>query len=371
MIFTISASILLSHLNKIGGAVGVNSSMPILEDILFDLQDSTLKLSATDLETSMSTRIDVMGAESGLVAIPCKILTDIIKSLPDQPITFHVNEENYNIQLSTSNGKFHITGENGEEFPVIPEPGAAKELVINTTVLDTAINNTLFAVSTDELRRTMTGVLFELGTEGINFVATDAHKLAKYRRTDLNYDEESSFVMPKKALNLINKSLPNDGSAIKIAYDYANAFFTYGDTRLVCRLIDGKYPNYTAVIPIDNPHRLLVNRGDLLNSLRRISLFANKDTYQVHFDIKENELVLSAQDLDYSNKGQERLDCQYNGDDLEIAFNARFLGEILNTLNSEEVCFKLETSSRAVLIEPLENLDDEVLTMLIMPIMLD
>ncbi len=371
MIFTVSASILLGHLNKIGGAVGVNSSMPILEDILFDLQDNTLRLSATDLETSMSTSIEVMGSESGLVAIPCKILQDIIKSLPDQPITFHVNKENYSIQLSTSNGKFHITGENGEEFPTISEPGAAKELVLQTSILEHAIGNTLFAVSGDELRRTMTGVLFELDTDGINFVATDAHKLAKYRRIDLTYDEASSFVMPKKALTLIGKSLPKDGSVVKIAYDYANAFFTYGDTRLTCRLIDGKYPNYTAVIPIDNPHRLLVNRGDLLNSLRRISLFANKDTYQVYFDIKESELTLSAQDLDYSNKGSERLDCQYNGDDLEIAFNARFLAEILNTLSSEEVCFKLATSSRAVLIEPLENDEDEVITMLIMPIMID
>ncbi len=372
MIFTVSTSVLLGAMNTISGAIGGNITLPILEDVLFELKDGQVRLAASDLETSMTVQVDVMGSEEGSVAIPGKMLLDILKSLPDQPLSISSDEESQTIKIVSQNGVFEMMGEKGDDFPTISYPEALNQLSIKSSVLSRAISNTLFAVSNDELRRTMTGVLFEINDSGMTCVATDAHKLARYNRSDVSFDLDYSptFIIPKKALTLLSKALPQDDTQVQITYDDANAFFSFNSITLVCRLIDGRYPNYNAVIPANNEQILTINRADLQSALKRIAIFANKENYQVILELKENEVLLVAQDLDFSNKGQERLTCGYEGDEMNIAFNSKFFLEILNILKSEEVCLKMSSPSRAVLIQPLNQEDGEDILMLIMPIML-
>lgn len=370
MKFIVSTSTLLKNLQLINGVISANTVLPILEDFLFEIREGKLTVFATDLETSMSIAMDVEAKEEGRIAIPARILLETLKNLPEQPLTFTIDESNYNIEITSENGKYKLTGDNGDDFPKIPVAEDVQELELPGETLVRAINHTLFAASTDELRPAMTGIYFEMGSDGITFVATDAHKLVRYTRTDASTETSSTFIVPKKALNLMKSALPQQ-EQVKVSYNNSNAFFDFGQVSLICRLIDARYPDYTSVIPKENPNELTIARLDLLNSLRRISIYANKTTHQVMLKISGSELQVSAQDLDFSNEANERLGCSYNGEDMEIGFNARFLVEMLNVIESEEITMKLSQPSRAGLIIPSEMEDNEEILMLVMPVMLN
>lgn len=370
MKFSVSSSDLLKQLQIAGGAIGSNPVMPILEDYLFKVEDRLLTIAATDLETSIITTVELIGSESnGMVAIPAKILVDTLKALPTQPITFTVNDDNFGIEITSSYGKYKLAGEDGADFPSIPQPDEVDSVSLPSATLAQAISKTLFATSNDELRPSMTGVYFQVDFNKLIFVATDAHKLVKYALTDVKSEVITSFIIPKKSLNLLKGALPN-GEAVALSFNKANAFFTYGQTRFVSRLIDARYPDYNAVIPVDNPNLLTVSRTDFQNSLKRIAIYANKTTNQVILNINDGSLTISAQDLDFSNEATEQMACSYSGDPITIGFNAKFLIEMLGVLESDEVKMELSTPSRAGILLPSDAEEGVEVLMLVMPVML-
>jgi DNA polymerase III subunit beta len=371
MKFSVSSSELLKQIQIAHGAIGSNPVLPILEDFLFKIENKKLAISATDLETSISTTIDVLADDDFAVAIPARILLDTLKALPQQPVTFSVNEDNFGIEITSSYGKYKLAGENGADFPNIPETDSVDSVKINSRHLLEAINKTAFATSSDELRPAMTGVYFQVDFNKLICVATDAHKLVKFTTPQLAGEVATAFIVPKKALNLLKNALPAD-DGVTLSFNKANAFFKFGDMHLVCRLIDARYPDYNAVIPVDNPHHMIVNRADFQNSLKRIAIYANKTTNQVVLDVSDKSLTVSAQDLDFSNEATEQMACNFEGAPMRIAFNAKFLGEMLGVLDSEEIRIDLSTPSRAGILTPVEedNKDREIL-MLVMPVMLN
>ena len=370
MKFIVSTSSLSKQLQLISGVISNNTVLPILEDFLFDIQGNKLTIYATDLETSMSTELEIEAKEEGKVAIPAKILVDTLKTLPEQPLTFSINEETNAVEVTTDKGKFKLAGENGDDFPRIPQPEDANSLTINSSVLGRAVNKTVFAVSNDELRPAMTGVYFLLEPDGITFVATDAHRLVKFRHLDTEVENPTNFIVPRKALGLLKGALPSEETQVTISYNDSNVFFNFGNVSLVCRLIDAKFPDYNAVIPTENPNRLTVNRADLLNTLRRISIFSNKSTNQVMVRLTGSELNIFAQDIDFSNEADERMNCDYEGEDIEIGFNGRFLQDMLSAMENDEIVIEMSTPTRAGIILPTEQDPGEDLLMLVMPVMM-
>jgi DNA polymerase-3 subunit beta len=371
MKFIVSSSALLKQLQAISGALSSNTVLPILENFLFEINSGVLTISATDLQTTMNTTLAVEAKENGKIAVPSKILLDTLKTLADQPVIFSINDENFGIEMSAGDGKYKLSGENGEDFPKIPKVENAAALVITASTLSEAISKTLFAVSTDELRPAMTGVYCQMSSENITFVATDAHKLVRYRRRDAHADVTSSFILPKKALNLLKSSLPTEDVSVNIEYNATNAFFSFNNINLICRLIDEKYPDYEAVIPVNNPNKLTIDRSLFLSCLRRVSIYSNKTTHQVRLKITGSELQISAEDLDFANEAFERLSCQYEGEDIEIGFNARFLVEMLSNLETEEVALEMSTPNRAGILFPVNADNNEDVLMLVMPVMLN
>ena len=369
MKFSVSSSELLKRLQIAGGAIGSNPVLPILEDFLFTIENNKLKIAATDLETSITTEIEVMADADGKIAVPAKILLETLKALPQQPITFTVNEENFGIEITSAYGKYKLAGEDGQDFPSIPHPDSVDKIAMPGGALTHGITKTIFAASNDELRPAMTGVYFQVDFNKLILVATDAHKLVKYTFNEIGGEVSTSFIVPKKALNLLKGSLP-ENEDVNIAFNNANAFFSFGDTELVCRLIDARYPDYNAVIPVDNPNTLTLSRTDFQNSLKRIAIYANKTTNQVILNINDGSLTISAQDLDFSNEATEQLACTYEGEPLTIGFNAKFLVEMLGVLESDEVKIELSTSTRAGIMLPAEEVKGEEILMLVMPVML-
>jgi len=369
MKFSVSSSELLKRLQIAGGAIGTNPVLPILEDFLFTIDNGQLIIAATDLETSITTEIEVMADSDGSVAVPAKILLETLKALPQQPITFSVDEETLGIEITSAYGKYKLAGENGQDFPRIPEPDDVDTIELPGTVLAEGINKTLFATSNDELRPAMSGVYFQVDFNKLTFVATDAHKLVKYTFSDVSSDVSTSFIVPKKALNLLKNALPPSAD-VKLEFNKANAFFTFEDTKLVCRLIDARYPDYNAVIPVENPNVLTIPRNDFQNSLKRIAIYANKTTNQVILNIADGSLTISAQDLDFSNEATEQLSCTYDGEPLTIGFNAKFLVEMLSVLDTDDVKVEMSTSTRAGILLPVEEKENEEILMLVMPVML-
>lgn len=330
-----------------------------------------MTISATDLEVSVTTTLEVNADGNGTVAVPAKILIDTLKALPQQPITFSVNEDNFGIEITSAYGKYKLAGENGDDYPEIPKPTEeADEVGVSSLYLLEGINKTLFATSTDELRPAMTGVFFQLDFSTLIMVATDAHKLVKYSLSDVVGSVASNFIIPKKALNLLKGALPSTDEQVAITFDKSNAFFAFGNNKVACRLIDARYPDYNAVIPVDNPNELLISRTDLQQSLKRIVIYANKTTNQVILTIADGSLTVSAQDLDFSNEATEQLACNYNGDPLTIGFNAKFLVEMLGVLEGEEIKLEMSTATRAGILLPMEQAGGQEIMMLVMPVML-
>lgn len=370
MKFIVSSSSLLKHLQQISGVINANTVLPILEDFLFEIQDKKLNVVATDLETVMRVQMDVESKTNGKVCIPAKILLDSLKNIADQPLTFNI-DKSFAVEITSDNGKYKVMGENPDNFPKEPTADDTTGFTMSSNALLTAINKTLFAVSNDDLRPAMTGVFFELTKDSVQFVATDAHRLVRYKRTDTKGAKTESFIVPKKPLNLLKNALPDNEDELTISYNSNHLFVNHGSTQMICRLIDARFPDYKVVIPADNPYRLIVNKADFQNALRRVNVFSNKSTNQVALNITGSELQMAAQDVDFSFEGNERMNCQYDGEDLQIAFNAKFLIEMLNAADTEDVRLELSTPTKAGLIKPTEQAEGEDLLMLVMPLMLN
>ncbi len=371
MKFIVSSTYLLKQLQVLGGVINNSNTLPILDNFLFELKDSKLTVSASDLETTMSSIVDVESDTDGSIALPARLLLDTLKTFPEQPLTFVV-EDNHTVEISSNHGKYALAYADGKEFPKAVALEDPSTTTISGDILATAISKTIFAAGNDDLRPVMSGVFFQFSTEGLTFVATDAHKLVKYTREDVQASQVAEFIMPKKPLNLLKGILAASDEAVKIEYNNSNAKFTFENSELICRLIDGKYPNYEAVIPKENPNKLTIDRTQFLNSVRRVSIFSNKTTHQIRLKIAGAELNISAEDIDYSNKAEERLTCDYQGDDMQIGFNSRFLTEMLNNLSSDDVQLEMSLPNRAGILTPTDGLDEgERVTMLVMPVMLN
>ena len=370
MKFIVSSSQLLKQLQILGGVINTNNTLPILDNFLFELGDNALRISASDLETTMSTSIPVEADEKGAIAVPARLLLDILKTFPEQPLTFKV-EDNNTIEISSDSGKYALAYAEGDEFPKAVEVESPSSTTVKGHILATGISNTIFASGNDDLRPVMSGVFFQLSPESLIFVATDAHKLVKYIRKDVSASEVAEFIMPKKPLNLLKNILSGSDEEVVIEYNDTNAKFLFGNSSLICRLIDGKYPNYEAVIPRENPNKLTLDRNAFYNSVRRVSIFSSKTTHQIRLRMAGTELKISAEDLDFSNKADETLQCSYEGDDMQIGFNSRFLLEMLNHLDSNEILLEMSLPNRAGILTPIDGLEDgEEITMLVMPVML-
>jgi DNA polymerase-3 subunit beta len=371
MKFIVSSSYLLKQLQVLGGIINNNNTLPILDHFLFDISGSTLKVSASDLETTVIAQLEVESDATGQICVPARLLLDTLKTFPEQPLTFTV-EDNNTVEISSNSGKYALAYAEGADFPsavTLKEPSAT---TVTGDVLATAISKTIFAAGNDDLRPVMSGVFFQLASDGLTFVATDAHKLVKYARTDATAPQSAEFIMPKKPLNLLKGILAGSSDEVTVEYNESNARFAFDNMELICRLVDGKYPNYEAVIPKENPNKLTIDRNLFLNSLKRVSIFSNKTTHQIRLRIAGAELNISAEDIDYSNKAEERLTCDYQGDDIQIGFNSRFLLEMLGNLTCDSVTLELSVPNRAGILTPSDGLDEgEVVTMLVMPVMLN
>ncbi len=371
MKFVASTTALLKELQLVNGVISNRAVIPILEYFLFEVENGKLSITGTDLEVSMKSGLAVESKEDGRVAVPARLIIDILRTLPEQPVTFSIDETNNAIELTSDNGQYKIAGEGAEDFPQFPEVENGQSVSLNAKVLNKAINSTLFAIGNDELRPALMGLLTEMTPLDFKFVSTDGNKLVKYRREDIRTDNTDSFILPRKALNLLKNSLPDDEVMVAVEYNNTNALFTFGDVKLICRLIDERFPDYNAAIPAEAPYSLRINRTELVNSLKRIAIFSNKTTYQVRFKISHNELELTAQDLDFANEGFERLACDFDGDQMNIGFNARFLIDMLNILDSDEVVINLSQHNRPGILKPAATEEGEELMMLLMPIVLN
>lgn len=379
MKFIVSSSSLLKQLQMLSGVLNSTNTLPILDNFLFEIDKGSLTISASDLETTMNTHLTVESKDSGNVAVPAKLLIDTLKTFPEQPLTFSIDKKRYAIEISSDYGKYKITGQNGDEFPKAPTVDNGQSIEMDASVLGRAIAKTLFAAGNDELRPVMSGVFVQFATDSTTFVATDAHKLVRYRRNDIKATGAASFILPRKPLNLLKNVLGGVEGLVRVEYNATNARFSWGiapdgsvGSTLVCRLIDGKYPNYEAVIPKNNPNKLTIDTNALLGSIRRVAIFANKTTHQVRLKIAGSELNISAEDLDFSNEASERLTCSYSGDDMEIGFNSKFLAEMLTNIGSDEAMIEMSAPNRAGILLPVTKATDaEDTLMLVMPVMLN
>ncbi|WP_294818516.1 DNA polymerase III subunit beta [uncultured Flavobacterium sp.] len=371
MKFIVSSSYLLKQLQVLGSVINSSNTLPILDNFLFELDGTELKVSASDLETTMSATLEIDSDSKGSVAVPAKLLLETLKTFPEQPLTFTV-EDNNTIEISSNSGKYALAYASGDEFPKAVTLEDPSSTIVPAEVLSTAVSKTIFAAGNDDLRPVMSGVFFQFSPQGLTFVATDAHKLVKYARTDVTASQVADFIMPKKPLTILKGILATSDAEVKIEYNDSNATFSFDNYVLTCRLIDGKYPNYEAVIPKENPNKLLISRAQFQSSVRRVAIFSNKTTHQIRLKIAGTELNISAEDIDYSNKAEERLTCDYQGDDMQIGFNSRFLTEMLTNLQSDEIMLEMSLPNRAGILTPVDGLDEgETVTMLVMPVMLN
>ena len=370
MRFIVSSSYLLKKLQIIGGVINSNNTMSILENFLFELSENKLTVSASDLETTIKGVIEVESTDTASIVVPYKILIDTLKTFTEQALTFIINDNN-TIDIVSNNGKYTLAYLDSQEFPTVVEIENANRVTLMGDILATAIQSTFFATGNDDLRPIMNGVFFNFTEEALIFAATDAHKLVKYERQDIKSEQPASFVIPKKPLNLLKGILSGSETEVTIEYNESNAKFSFDQLDYVCRLIDGTYPNYEAAIPRENPNKLIVNRTLLLNSTKRISNFASKATHQMRVKITGNSLQIFAEDIEYNNRANETLPCNYEGDDMEIGFNSKFFMEMLSNLSSDDILLEMSYSNRPGILTPADGLDEgEKIYMLVMPTML-
>lgn len=375
MRFVISSGELFKHVQAIGKVISSKNTLPILDNYLFQLEDNVLTITASDLETTLISTILLENPEgSGSVAIDAKRLNETLKEFPEQPLGFEINTENFKVDLKSDSGEYSIMGQNPEDFPQLPELNEEKAYKnnISAEVLAKGTSKTLFATADDELRPVMNGIFIEISTDNIKFVASDSHKLVRYTRTDFSSDTSASLILPKKPAGLLRNILPKGDSKVEFEFDDKNAFFVMSGYKLICRLTEGKYPSYNSVIPSDNPNKLIVDRQKFHTCLKMVSVFSNQASYLIKVAVSNNKMVVSAQDIDYSISGTETLDCQYDGDEMELGFKSIFLIEILANLSTPDVILEMSDPSRAGLLLPFENENEhEDVLMLIMPMMIN
>lgn len=374
MKFIVSSLKLLKNLQALSGVIGSKNTLPILDDFLFQLTENELKITTSDLDVTMTvSMVPDMVEGTGEVTIPARLLLEIMKNFPDVPITISVDSNTLAVELIAGEGRYKLAGHKSDEFPQLPAMADTLVWEIPADVLAKGFEKTVFATGTDEIRPIMSGVLMEMTENYLTFVATDAHKLVRYRRMDVKSDVAASFIMPKKPINQLKSILGSlADEPVRIEFNKTNASFVFGDYMLICRLIEGRYPNYDAVIPKQNPNQLTIDRQTFLSAIRRVAVFSSKATHQVRFRIAGQELTLTAEDIDFYNEAKERLSCSYQGDDMEIGFNSRFLQEMLGNFDSETVKIEMSAPNRAGIITPVENGNEsEDLLMLLMPVMLN
>lgn len=373
MRFDVSSTTLLSRLQSISKVIASKNSLPILDSFLFSLEGSKLTMTASDAETRLVTSVDVMNAQgAGLFAVSAKILLDPLKELPEQPLTFDINDENLEIFIHFQNGKYNFIGQKGDTYPQQkPLSETAISISMEAQTLLNGVCRSLFATAEDELRPVMNGVYFDIHPESLTFVASDGHKLVRLRNLSVSAPERASFILPKKPANLLKSLLAKESEVVKIKFDDNNAYIYCENFEMVCRLIEGRYPNYNSVIPQENPYKVTLDRVSFLNALKRVSVFSNPASSLVKLQLSASEVLVSAQDIDFSTSAEEKISCQFDGSELSIGFKATYLIEILTNINSREVVLELADPSRAGLIVPSENEENEDLLMLLMPMMLN
>jgi DNA polymerase-3 subunit beta len=373
MKFDVSSSALLTRLQSISRVIASKNTLPILDCFLFRLEENQLTIVASDVETRLITHVEVVNDHgSGLFAISAKILLEPFKKLPEQPLTFDINDENMEIFIYFENGKYNFIGQKGDTYPqqksLIETPVM---LSIESQVLLNGISRALFAAAEDELRPVMNGIYFDIQTDSLTFVASDGHKLVRLRNNTVTSEGRASFILPKKPANLLKTLLTKSDDPVKIAFDENNAYMSTDDFEMVCRLIEGRYPNYNSVIPQDNPNKVTIERLPFLNALERVSVFSNPASSLVKLQLLDGTIVVSAQDIDFSTSAEEKIICQYDGESLSIGFKATFLVEILSNISANDIVLELADPSRAGVIVPVENAENEELLMLSMPMVLN
>ena len=373
MKFIVSSTALSSHLQAISRVINSKNALPILDCFLFELQDGTLSVTVSDSETTMVTTVEVNDSDAdGRFAVTAKTLLDALKEIPEQPLTFDINTSSLEITVQYQNGKYSLMGQNADEFPQSAMLGEnAVRVEMDAQVLLGGINRAVFATADDELRPVMNGIYFDIHTDDLTFVASDGHKLVRLRNLSVKSPERASFILPKKPANLLKNLLGKETEMVNIKFDDNNAYVNCANFEMVCRLIEGRYPNYNSVIPQENPFKVTIDRISFLNALKRVSVFSNPASSLVKLQLKESEMVVSAQDIDFSTSAEEKIVCQFDGTELNIGFKATYLIEILSNINSEEVILELADPSRAGLIVPAENEENEDQLMLLMPMMLN
>lgn len=373
MKFTISSASLLNRLQAISRVINSKNTIAILDNFLFNLEDGTLTLTASDTETTMVTSTAVDSCEgNGKVAITAKLLLDTLREFSDQPITFEVNDTNRAIVIKSAYGSYNLIGADGNEYPSLPELAAdARSFTINSAYLSAAINKTLFCTADDDLRPVMNGIFFDLKPEQMTVVATDAHKLVRYINTAVHIDEAANFILPKKPANMLKNVLTKDDGEVVVRFDNKNACFTLENYTIVCRQVEGRFPNYSAVIPQNNPRKIIVDRMSILNVSKRVAVFASSGNNLIKLAFTQNQISISAQDIDFSTSAIETIPCQFEDEPINIGFKSTFLIEILNNITSADVTFELADPSRAGLVLPFENEENEDLLMLLMPMLLN
>ncbi|KAA6347783.1 DNA polymerase III subunit beta [termite gut metagenome] len=373
MTFNVSSSLLFGRLQAISRVINSRNSLPILEYFLFRIEDSVLSITASDNETTMVTSVNLNSSDSnGSFAIAAKTILDSLKELPEQPLNFIVDINTYGIIVKYQNGVYNLIGQNADEFPQSATVGNdSVRLNINGQVLMNSLNRTFFATADDELRPVMNGIYFDITSENITIVASDGHKLVRCKVLDTHGAERAAFILPKKPASLLKGLLPKEMGNIDIEFDQRNAVFILENYRMVCRLIEGRYPNYNSVIPQSNPYKVTADRQQLLSALRRVSIFSSQGSSLIKFRLQENTITISAQDIDFSTSAEETLVCQYVGDEMSIGFKSSFFIEILSNISANEVVIELADPSRAGIILPSEQEENEDLLMLLMPMMLN
>lgn len=373
MKFSISSTALFSHLQAISKVINSKNTLPILDCFLLQLDGTTLSITASDVDTRMETSITVNEAEgSGKFAVNAKNLLDPLKELPEQPLVFDVNDENLEIFIYYHNGKYNFIGQNGDDYPQPKELNdSAVGLSIEPQVLFDGINRTLFASADDELRPVMNGVFFHISPDDLTFVASDGHKLVRYKTLAVKGVERAAFILPKKPANLLRALLPKESETVEIKFDENNAHIKMSGYIMTCRFIEGRYPNYNSVIPQSNPNKVTLDRQSFLNAIKRVSVFSNQASNLIKLQLSDNTIVVSAQDIDFSTAAEETISCEYAGTTMNIGFKSSFLIEILNNIPSSEISLEMSDPSRAGLVLPLENAENEDLLMLLMPMMLN
>ena len=373
MKFVVSSSALYSRLQGISRVINSKSTLPILDCFLFSIEGNTLSITASDNETTLDTLMEVVTSEGDFqFAIPSKTLLDAIKELPEQPVTFEVNPQTMEVTIQYMNGKYAMIGQSADEYPMAALIGEnSVNFSIEADTLLGGINRTIFATADDELRPVMNGIYFDIFTDNVTLVASDGHKLVRYKLHDAKGEEKAAFILPKKPAALLKNLLSKEAGEIKISFDDRNATFEMSTHRMICRLIEGRYPNYNSVIPQNNPFKVTIDRAAMLSALRRVSVFSSQSSSLIKLRMGNNELIISAQDIDFSTSAEEKLACAYEGTAMSIGFKATFLMDILSNINGQDVVLEVSDPSRAGVIVPSEQTENEELLMLLMPMMLN